>query len=159
MIGTIIKKVFGDKATRDLKEVQPLVEKIKAEFPKLQSLSNDELRGKTAYFKERIAAKIADEQARIDQLRKEIEEDPKMLIAEREKRYEEIDKLEEKTLGPGPRDRSETEQRADRRRQGHLEQFLGRGRNADHMGHDPLRRAADRRCGPAQGQDRGDEHR
>ena len=32
MIGTIIKKVFGDKATRDLKEVQPLVEKIKEAF-------------------------------------------------------------------------------------------------------------------------------
>jgi preprotein translocase subunit SecA len=98
MIGTIIKKVFGDKATRDLKEVQPLVEKIKAEYPKLNDLSNNELRARTSDFRRRIAEKIADEQARIDQLRNEIEENPKMPIAEREARYEEIDKLEEQTL-------------------------------------------------------------
>ncbi len=75
MIGTIIKKVFGDKASRDLKEVQPLVEKVKAEYPKLQSLSNDELREKTTDFRNRIAGKISDEQAQIDQLRNEIEDD------------------------------------------------------------------------------------
>ena len=94
-----IKKVFGDKASRDLKEVQPIAEKVKSEYPKLESLSNDELREKTTDFKSRIAAKIADEQAQIDQLRNEIEEDAKMPIGERERRYEEIDKLEEKTLG------------------------------------------------------------
>ncbi|MGB3526373.1 MAG: preprotein translocase subunit SecA [Flavobacteriales bacterium] len=99
MLGNIIKKVFGDKTSRDLKEVQPLVEKIKAEFPKLDHLSNDELRARTDDFKRRIAEKIADEQARIDQLRNEIDENPKMAIADRESRYEEIDKLEEKTLG------------------------------------------------------------
>ncbi|MBK6893477.1 MAG: preprotein translocase subunit SecA [Flavobacteriales bacterium] len=90
---------FGDKASRDLKEVQPIAEKVKSEYPKLESLSNDELREKTTDFKSRIAAKIADEQAQIDQLRNEIEEDAKMPIGERERRYEEIDKLEEKTLG------------------------------------------------------------
>ena len=99
MLGNIIKKVFGDKTSRDLKEVQPLVEKIKAEFPKLDHLSNDELRARTDDFKRRIAEKIADEQARIDQVRNEIDENPKMAIADRESRYEEIDKLEEKTLG------------------------------------------------------------
>jgi preprotein translocase subunit SecA len=98
MIGSLIKKVFGDKASRDLKEMQPYVEKVKAEYPKLHDLSNDELRAKTAEFKERIAAKIAAEQARVAQLRQEIEDDPRMAIAERERRYEEIDKIEEKTL-------------------------------------------------------------
>jgi preprotein translocase subunit SecA len=98
MIGSIIKKVFGDKTSRDLKEMQPLVEQIKAEYPKLAELSNDELRAKSDDFRQRIAAKIADEQGRVDQLRKEIEEDPRMDISEREKRYQEIDKLEEKTL-------------------------------------------------------------
>ncbi len=99
MLGNIIKKVFGDKASRDLKEAQPFVEKIKVEFPKLNDISNDELRAKTDDFKRRIAEKIADEQARIDLLRNEIEENPKMAIADRESRYEEIDKLEEQTLG------------------------------------------------------------
>ncbi|MFZ1617838.1 MAG: preprotein translocase subunit SecA [Flavobacteriales bacterium] len=98
MLGTIIKKVFGDKASRDLKEMQPYAEQVKAEYPKLEHLSNDELRAKTAEFKQRIAAKIAGEQGRIDTLRQETENDPTMAIAEREGRYQEIDKLEEKTL-------------------------------------------------------------
>ncbi len=98
MLGNLIKKVFGDKTTRDLKEVQPLVEQIKAEFPKLEGLSNDELRAKTDDFKRRINEKIADELARVAQLRQEIESDPRMAIADREARYEEIDKVEEKAL-------------------------------------------------------------
>ena len=98
MIGSIIKKVFGDKASRDLKEMQPYADQVKAVYPQLQSLSNDELRAKSVEFKQRIAAKIADEQGRIDTLRQETEDDPKMAIAEREGRYQEIDKLEEKIL-------------------------------------------------------------
>ncbi|HRQ83820.1 MAG TPA: preprotein translocase subunit SecA [Flavobacteriales bacterium] len=98
MIGTIIKKVFGDKTSRDLKEVQPLVEQVKAEFAKLGDISNDDLRARTAAFKQRITAKIADEQARIDQLRTEIDADLKMDIADREARYEQIDKLEEQAV-------------------------------------------------------------
>ncbi|MCO6482756.1 MAG: preprotein translocase subunit SecA [Flavobacteriales bacterium] len=94
MLGTIIKKVFGDKSSRDLKEVQPLVDQIKAEYAKLADLDNDTLRARTDDFKRRIAGKITDEQARIDQLRAEIESDARMAIAEREKRYDEIDKLE-----------------------------------------------------------------
>jgi preprotein translocase subunit SecA len=98
MIGSIIKKVFGDKASRDLKEMQPYADQVKAVYPQLQSLSNDELRAKSVEFKQRIAAKIADEQGRTDTLRQETEDDPKMAIAEREGRYQEIDKLEEKIL-------------------------------------------------------------
>ncbi len=98
MLGSIIKKVFGDKATRDLKEVQPLVELVKAEYAKLDGISNDDLRSRTDGFKRRIAEKIADEQGRIDQLRNEIEADLKMSISDREQRYEEIDKLEERAV-------------------------------------------------------------
>ena len=55
MFGSLIKTIFGDKATRDLKEVQPLVERVKAEFAKLEPLSNNDLRAKTTDFKQRIA--------------------------------------------------------------------------------------------------------
>ena len=44
MIGTIIKKVFGDKASRDLKEVQPIAEKVKSEYPNSTAASS------TTYF-------------------------------------------------------------------------------------------------------------
>ena len=43
----ILQSLFGNKSTRDMKLIQPIVEKIKAEYPKMQALSNDELRAKT----------------------------------------------------------------------------------------------------------------
>ena len=65
---------MGSKADRDLKEVTPLVEKIKAVFPALASLSNDELRAKTADFKARIDAHIAAELSSIEELKAKVEQ-------------------------------------------------------------------------------------
>jgi preprotein translocase subunit SecA len=95
MFGSIIKKVFGDKSQRDLKEVQPLVESVKAEYAKLQPLSHDDLRARSAALKERIASTVKTEQDRVNALRAEIDADPGMDIHAREERYQEIDKLEE----------------------------------------------------------------
>ena len=39
-----ISKLFGNKATRDMKEIQPWVEKVKAVYPEISKLTNDELR-------------------------------------------------------------------------------------------------------------------
>ena len=95
MLGNIIKKVFGDKSQRDLKEVQPLVEKVKAEFAKLDAISNNDLRQRTVELRARIQERIKDEQAEADALRAEIDADPKMDIHAREERYQKIDALEE----------------------------------------------------------------
>ena len=53
MLG-LLSKLFGSKSNRDIKLIQPLVEKTKEEYAKLHSLSNDELRQRTIYFKARI---------------------------------------------------------------------------------------------------------
>ena len=101
MIGTltnVFKKVFGDKAQRDLKEVQPLVDLVLAEYPKLASLGNNELRQRTLDLKQRLRDLVKEEQARVDQLRAEIEADPHMDIHSREERYQEIDKVEEQIV-------------------------------------------------------------
>ena len=42
-----LSKLFGNKATRDMKEIVPWVEKVKAAYPAISQLSNDELRAKT----------------------------------------------------------------------------------------------------------------
>ena len=42
-----LKSLFGDKSVRDMKLIQPLVEKVKEGYPEIQKLSNDELRAKT----------------------------------------------------------------------------------------------------------------
>jgi preprotein translocase subunit SecA len=102
MIGTLtnaLKKVFGDKYQRDLKEVMPLVESAKAEFAKLHSLSNDELRARTQVLRARITERTKANDERVAALRSETEADPGMDIHERELRYQEIDKLEAENVG------------------------------------------------------------
>ncbi|MCF6171070.1 MAG: preprotein translocase subunit SecA [Bacteroidales bacterium] len=90
---SIFKKLFGDKSTRDLKEVNPYVERIKEAYEKISTLSNDELRNKTAEFKQRISDFIAGEEEEITRLKKRIEDNPEMDVNEKEDNYARIDKL------------------------------------------------------------------
>ena len=59
-ISKSVTKIFGTKSERDIKALMPIVENIKNEYGKLASLSDDELRSKTAEFKSRIAAFLQD---------------------------------------------------------------------------------------------------
>jgi preprotein translocase subunit SecA len=54
MIGSLIKKIVGSKNERELKRIQPLIEKINRFEPSISSLSDDQLRDKTIEFKERM---------------------------------------------------------------------------------------------------------
>jgi preprotein translocase subunit SecA len=97
MIGALtkaFKSVFGDKYQRDLKEVQPLVERTNEEFAKLAALTHDELRARSVALKARIAERTKANDDRVALLRAEIESQPQMDIHDREQRYQEIDKLE-----------------------------------------------------------------
>ena len=89
-----VSKLFGTKSDRDLKEIQPLVDKILVEFPKLATISNDQLRAKTIDFKKRIVDFSAAEQKQIDEIKSNIDSDLSMDIEAKEKLYEEIDELE-----------------------------------------------------------------
>ena len=40
----LLKSLFGDKSTRDMKQIQPIVEKVKAAYPEIKALTNDQLR-------------------------------------------------------------------------------------------------------------------
>jgi len=91
-----VQKLFGSKSDRDIKEVAPIVEQIKKAFAELQSISNDELRAKTATFKAKIQEAVAAEQKQIDEIRNEMDSDASMDFMEKEKRYDQIDKIEEK---------------------------------------------------------------
>ena len=86
-----LTKLFGNKSQRDLKEITPYVEKVKAVYPSIQALSNDELRAKTDEIKQRIQDFVADERAKVEQLRAGIEEKE---LEEREALWAEIDKIE-----------------------------------------------------------------
>lgn len=91
-INNILKVFVGDKSQKDIKAIQPIINKIKSFESALTSLSNDQLRAKTLEFKEKIKQARAEKDAKIASLKIEVEaiED----IDAREEVYVEIDKLE-----------------------------------------------------------------
>ena len=90
-----LSKVFGNKSTRDMKEIQPWVEKVKAAYPDIAKLSNDELRAKTEELKKFIYDSAADERAKIEELKANIESTE---LEDREGIFAQIDKLEKEVL-------------------------------------------------------------
>lgn len=88
-----LSKIFGSKSVRDIKHIQPLVDKIKAEYDKLQNLTHDELRAKTQEFKKRIEDYLADITVEINTLRASAEE-PGLDMAAKNDIYEKVDRLE-----------------------------------------------------------------
>ena len=91
----LIGKLFGNKNTRDMREIQPWVEKIKKVYPAIEKLTNDELRAKTQELKERIKQSAVEENAKIAELKAKVEQTE---IEEREQLFNEIDKLETAVL-------------------------------------------------------------
>lgn len=89
-----LAKVFGTKSERDLKQINPYVGKINAEYQKLTSISDDALRAKTAEFKQEISASLKDIDTKIAGFRQQIVDSPDMDITEKEQIFNAIDKAE-----------------------------------------------------------------
>jgi preprotein translocase subunit SecA len=90
-----ISKIFGNKAQRDLKEISPVVEEIKAIYPEMAKLSNDELRAKTKELEERVRDYVVEEKAHIEELKANLEN---VDLEEQEKIWQQIDKIEDDIL-------------------------------------------------------------
>ena len=73
VLTSIIKLLFGSKADKDRKEIQPYVEKIKAIYPSIEALSNDELRERSAALRKRIADFIADDEKHVAEQKVKLE--------------------------------------------------------------------------------------
>lgn len=91
----LISKIFGNKAQRDLREINPVVEKIKAVYPEMAKLSNDELRAKTRELEKRVQDYVIEEKARIEELKSNIEN---VDLEEREIIWQQIDKIEDEIV-------------------------------------------------------------
>ncbi len=87
----LLKKMFGNKSQRDLKEIMPYVDKTKAQYEQIDLLDNDALRERTEQIKKQIADYVAPEKNRIAELKGMVEDTP---IEKREKIYREVDDLE-----------------------------------------------------------------
>ena len=94
-INKLLSKIFGNKSTRDMKEIQPWVEKIKKAEPAIQALDNDGLRAKTQELKNIIQSSANDIKEKITELKGNIEDTP---IEDREPIFSQIDKLEKEVL-------------------------------------------------------------
>ena len=90
-----LKSLFGDKSNRDMKLIQPIVEKVKAAYPEIQKLSNDELRAKTKELQQYVQDSAKEQKQQIAELKAKIENTP---IDEREDIFNQIDKLEKEVL-------------------------------------------------------------
>ena len=92
ILNTILGKIFGNKSDRDIKEVTPVIAKIKEEYNRIIQLSNDGLREESDKIKRIIDERIKPEEDEIAKLKIEVEEAD---IQASEKIYEKVDKLEE----------------------------------------------------------------
>lgn len=90
-----ISKIFGNKATRDMREIQPWVEKIKAAYPSISKLDNDELRAKTLELKQYIKNSAAELVQKVEELKASVEQTE---LEEREPIFTQIDKLDKEVL-------------------------------------------------------------
>ena len=92
---SILKSLFGDKSSRDMKLIQPLVEKVKAVYPEVEKLSNDSLRERTQQIRQMVQDSAQSQREQITELKAKIEDTP---IDERETIFNQIDKLEKEIL-------------------------------------------------------------
>ena len=90
-----ISKLFGNKASRDMKEIQPWVNKVKEVYPEIAKLSHDELRAKTEELKKYIRESAVEENRKIEELKATIESTD---LEKREPIFAQIDKLEKEVL-------------------------------------------------------------
>ncbi len=91
----ILKSLFGDKSSRDMKLIQPLVEKAKAFTPQVEAMSNDELRQRTKELQQQVQGSATEQKAKIAELKAKIEDTP---IDERAEIFALIDKIEKEVL-------------------------------------------------------------
>ncbi|MCP3894297.1 MAG: preprotein translocase subunit SecA [Bacteroides sp.] len=90
-----LSSIFGNKSTRDMKEIQPWVDKIKAAYPEVAALDNDALRAKTQELKAYIYDSATAERTKVEELKANIEN---VELEDREEVFAQIDKLEKEIL-------------------------------------------------------------
>ncbi len=91
----ILSSIFGNKATRDMKEIKPWVDKVKAAYPEVAALDNDALRAKTEELKAYIRNSATDQRTKVEELKASVESTE---LEEREELFAQIDKIEKEIL-------------------------------------------------------------
>ena len=99
----VFKKIFGTKADRDMKALRPTLDKVLEAYKSIDQLSDDELRARCQELKDRIREAIAADEARVAEIKAELEKDipvtqKEALATEQDKLVKKIDEAIEKVL-------------------------------------------------------------
>ena len=95
-MANFLTKLFGTKADRDMKELQPLLRKTLETYEVIKNLSLDDLRHKTVEFRDAIREATAQEEARLTEIRDYLDNNYDLPIEEKQDLYKEVEKLEDK---------------------------------------------------------------
>jgi preprotein translocase subunit SecA len=88
----IVKKIFGDKHSKDFKLLWPVVEEINEEYEKIKGLTDDQLKEKTTEFRGKIEDYVAETKQKIDEIKEKLQSDEDF---DRQGAYDDLDELDE----------------------------------------------------------------
>ena len=94
-LSDILKSMFGNKSTRDLKKIMPVVNQIKAIYPEIDALDIDALRQRTADIRQMLNDSVQDKRDEIDRIKAEIET---LEYEEREPLWKKVDDIQKEIL-------------------------------------------------------------
>ena len=94
-LSDILKSMFGNKSTRDLKKLTPIVNKIKAIYPEIDALDIDSLRQRTADIRQQLNDAVQDKRDEIERIKAEIET---LDYEEREPLWKKVDDIQKEIL-------------------------------------------------------------
>ncbi|WKZ70386.1 MAG: preprotein translocase subunit SecA [Melioribacteraceae bacterium] len=92
MVSGLIKKLFGDKNTRSIKEISPIVDQINQEYEKLIDLTDEQLKEKTEEFRKRIEEHVGESKKHIEELKVKLQDDE---LEDKNPIYDELEALED----------------------------------------------------------------
>ena len=93
-----LKKLFGTKSEKDIKNLQVKVQEINSIYAALASLTNDELRQRTSKLKQKIQEAIKTQTAEIEKIKGGIDSNPDISVAEKEEAYKTIEKIDKEVV-------------------------------------------------------------
>ncbi len=97
-VGKLITKIFGSKSEKDIKSIQPIVDKIKSYGPEMEKLSDEQLKAKTEGFRNQIKEATKDTREQIEEVKKQLDNIEDLSPSEHRDLADDLDKLEKQEL-------------------------------------------------------------
>ena len=91
-MANFLKKLFGSKAERDVKQITPILNQVLAAYDRLDKLSDDDLRAESAALREKVRAYTAPEEEKVAAIREQLS-DPEMEVSRKERLATDLDEL------------------------------------------------------------------